>query len=62
VSAKVYFLYYNEKTDHIELICCCAHGKCAYSGEDALEELAKGPTANEEKKRAGKCVHQHSGY
>ena len=50
VSAKVYFLYYNEKTDHIELMPVVRTVSALTPVKNALEELAKGPTANEEKK------------
>jgi len=50
VSAKVYFLYYNEKTDHIELMPVVRTVSALTPVKSALEELAKGPTAHEEKR------------
>lgn len=50
IEVKVYFLYYNEKADKIELRPVIRTGNALTPVKSALEELIKGPTKLEEKK------------
>lgn len=50
IAAKVYFLYYNEKADKIELRPVMRDVNAKIPVKATLEELIKGPTKAEEKK------------
>ncbi|MCX8123110.1 MAG: GerMN domain-containing protein [Spirochaetes bacterium] len=50
IQAKIYFLFYNEKADKIELRPVTRNVDSRIPVKAALEELIKGPTKDEEKK------------
>ncbi len=50
IQAKVYFLFYNEKDDKIELRPVIRNVNTTAPVKSVLEELIKGPTKSEEKK------------
>ncbi len=50
IAAKIYFLYYNEKADKIELRPVVRDVNAKFPVKAALEELIKGPTKVEDKK------------